>query len=56
MKFWGIDLGGTKIECAVLNDHHEVLIRKRVPTEAQKGYEHVLGQIKKVVNEVALQL
>lgn len=53
MKFWGIDLGGTKIECAVLTEDMNVVVRKRIPTEAHKGYHHILWQILKLVNEVA---
>ncbi|MFC0772136.1 ROK family protein [Terrimonas alba] len=53
MKLWGIDLGGTKIECAVLNEDMSVIIRKRIPTEAQKGYKHILWQVLKLVDEVA---
>lgn len=30
---WGIDLGGTKCECVVL-DGDEVLLRHRIPTRA----------------------
>jgi fructokinase len=56
MNFWGIDLGGTKIECAVLDENHNVIIRKRIPTEANKGYQHVLNQIRKIINEVVLNL
>jgi len=58
MKRWGIDLGGTKIECVVLDDanHHEILIRKRVPTEADQGYPHIISQIKKLVDLVAEEL
>jgi len=50
-NLWGIDLGGTKIECAVLKSAEvpEVLYRMRVPTEADKGYVHVLGQVEKLV-------
>jgi len=28
----GVDVGGTKIEAAVLDDSHNVVLRKRVPT------------------------
>lgn len=57
MNIWGIDLGGTKIECAVLaHDTFSVLTRKRLPTEADKGYEHILSQIKKLVDLVAEEL
>ena len=40
----GIDLGGTKIECLVLDGDRE-LVRERIPTEADQGYEHILSQI-----------
>jgi fructokinase len=58
MKIWGVDLGGTKIECAVLdhNNHENVLIRKRIPTEADKGYRHIVGQIVKLIDLVADEL
>lgn len=55
MKLWGIDLGGTKIECAVL-DTTETLIRRRLPTEADKGYEHIISQITKLVGEVSAEI
>jgi predicted NBD/HSP70 family sugar kinase len=51
---WGIDLGGTKIEGAILpslNDPTPV-IRTRIDTEASKGYEHILRQIEKLVKEM----
>ena len=53
MKLWGIDLGGTKTECAVLDTDMNIIIRKRIPTEAHKGYKHILWQILKLVNDVA---
>ncbi|HNR73241.1 MAG: ROK family protein [Bacteroidetes bacterium OLB12] len=51
-NLWGIDLGGTKVEGVVLKSPVEpkVLFRDRLPTEGHKGYEHILGQIKKVVD------
>ncbi len=44
---WGVDMGGTKIEGAILKDSQnpEVLYRLRVPTESEQGYEHILDQI-----------
>ena len=52
MKYlWGVDMGGTKIEGVILNaEKGEVLIRERVPTEAAKGYETILGQIDKLIH------
>lgn len=46
-QYWGIDLGGTKIEGVVLGatDAPNPLCRIRVPTEAQKGYEHIVERI-----------
>jgi predicted NBD/HSP70 family sugar kinase len=43
---WGIDLGGTKIEGIILDkNNHAIISRLRVPTEGDKGYDHVLNQI-----------
>lgn len=52
---WGVDLGGTKIECAVLEDGKAV-VRRRVPTEADRGYRHILGQIAKALGEAAAEV
>ena len=51
---WGIDLGGTKIEGIILRDNRdpETLIRTRVDTEAAQGYDHVIGQIEKLVEKM----
>lgn len=57
---WGIDLGGTKIECAVITyerntlrtNEFEVLHRERIPTESSKGYDHVINQIKTLISSV----
>ncbi|MBL7874802.1 MAG: ROK family protein, partial [Cyclobacteriaceae bacterium] len=55
---WGIDLGGTKVEGAVLNSAADpkVLFRDRLPTEGDKGYDHILGQIKKLVDKMEATL
>lgn len=55
MNLWGIDLGGTKIECAVLNDGAP-LVRRRIPTEAAGGYEHIIAQIGKLIAEVSSEI
>ncbi len=49
---WGIDLGGTKIEGAILHsaDSAEYGSRLRVPTGAENGYDHIISQIEKLVN------
>ena len=46
-QLWGIDLGGTKIEGAVIDpaSPEKPLCRLRLPTEADQGYDHILSQI-----------
>jgi fructokinase len=41
----GIDLGGTKIEAVVLDQANRELFRRRIPTQAQLGADHILNQI-----------
>ncbi|MDP4148160.1 MAG: ROK family protein [Bacteroidota bacterium] len=54
---WGIDLGGTKVEGVVLESlaNPSPLVRTRIDTEAIKGYEHIIGQIAKLVAELEKQ-
>ena len=49
--YWGVDLGGTKIEGVILAapSPDAVIIRKRIDTEAHLGYEHIVGQINKLI-------
>jgi fructokinase len=54
--YWGIDLGGTKIEGAVVRQRDgalEPLARLRIPTEQEGGYEHILSQIARLVEHLA---
>lgn len=48
---WGIDLGGTKIEGAILPslDNPQPILRTRIGTEGHKGYPHIIDQIGKLV-------
>jgi predicted NBD/HSP70 family sugar kinase len=48
---WGIDLGGTKIEGVVLKSKEdpEILLRKRIDTEAGKGYQHITLRIQELL-------
>jgi fructokinase len=41
----GIDLGGTKIEGIVLSQSGQEVIRRRIETQQERGYEHVLSAI-----------
>jgi fructokinase len=41
----GIDLGGTKIEGVVLDEHNRVIARHRVATERERGYDHIVSRV-----------
>lgn len=54
---WGIDLGGTKIEGAILPSLHDSrpILRTRVDTGAQHGYQHILDQVVRLVQTMKEQ-
>lgn len=54
---WGIDLGGTKIEGVILPSLHnpQPMLRTRIDTEGQKGYEHIIVQIGRLVEQMKTQ-
>ena len=54
---WGIDLGGTKIEILVLDAFtNEVLLRKRADTEKERGRNHILANIKGLLDATVKEL
>ena len=54
---WGIDMGGTKIEGAIVdaNEPTSVIRRVRMPTESERGYDHIVGRVAAVVAELETQ-
>jgi predicted NBD/HSP70 family sugar kinase len=54
MHLVGIDLGGTKIEGAIVDPANpsSALFRTRVPTESAGGYDHIIGQVGKLLAEL----
>jgi len=48
----GIDLGGTKIEGVVLGADGEPAARRRVPTDQQRGYEHIVETTARLAGEL----
>ena len=52
--FWGVDLGGTKIEAAVIDPDRpaEPLGRLRVATESDRGYDHIVARIRSAVDQL----
>ncbi|CAN5449789.1 ROK family protein [soil metagenome] len=54
---WGIDLGGTKIEVAVLPEEGgDPVFRRRIPTEADRGYEAILNNVAGLVEAAGYEL
>ena len=54
-ELWGIDLGGTKIEGVVLRSKNDIdpIARFRIPTEAFKGYEHIIEQVASLIGKLS---
>ncbi len=52
MYFIGVDLGGTKILTAVADDKGKIIARENIPTEADKGQDHVIENINKTIKKV----
>ena len=53
-SYWGIDLGGTKIEGVVLDSLEKAvpLCRVRIDTEQSRGYEHVLRRVGQLIEQM----
>ena len=49
----GIDLGGTKIEAICLDEDLQVIQRKRIPTNQQNGYVHIVDSITNLVSDIS---
>ncbi len=52
-EYWGIDLGGTKIEAVVIDRSMKPLVRRRIPSEASGGYRHILERIRQLVGMIS---
>lgn len=52
----GIDLGGTKTEAVVVRasgDQPEILARRRVPTQRERGYDHIVALVRDLALDVS---
>lgn len=54
MLLWGVDLGGTKIEGVILDPAQpdRALHRTRVPTESERGYDHIVDRVRTVIEQL----
>lgn len=50
----GIDLGGTKTEGVVLGPDRAVVARKRVATDAGRGYQHIVETVGALIDDLRL--
>lgn len=51
-KYIGIDLGGTNVRAAVVDENGNILIEKKTRTEADKGPDHVCEKVIALVKDV----
>ncbi|MFH2041400.1 MAG: ROK family protein [Acidobacteriota bacterium] len=49
----GVDLGGTKVEACLLDADRRILERVRLPSEAEKGADRVIENIRRVIDAVS---
>lgn len=52
----GIDLGGAKIEGVILDAKHRELHRERIATEQDRGYKHILTNIRNLYQRLLVKI
>ncbi len=52
MYFIGVDLGGTNIASALVNEKGEIVNSTIIPTEAQKGPDYVMSNMKREIHKL----
>jgi fructokinase len=48
----GIDLGGTKVEGVVLDAEQRPVLRRRIATESERGYLHIVERVGELADEL----
>lgn len=48
----GIDLGGTKVEGVILDAGLHPVLRRRIATESEQGYDHIVERVGTLVDEL----
>ena len=48
----GIDVGGTNVKIALVNDEGQIIYSNSVPTRAEMGYEYTVNNIKQAIYEL----
>ena len=52
LKRIGIDVGGTNVKIALVNDEGKILYSNSVPTRAEMGYEYTVNNIKQAIYDL----
>jgi len=48
----GVDIGGTEVKTALVDENDKAIFAKNIPTESEKGYKYTINMIAKQVNEL----
>ena len=48
----GIDVGGTNVKIALVDDKGSILYSNSVPTRAEMGYEYTVNNIKQAIKDL----
>jgi glucokinase len=51
----GVDLGGTKVEIALIDKKGKIHTRERFQTDSKQGYKAIFNKIAETINKIALQ-
>ncbi|HEU5141307.1 MAG TPA: ROK family protein [Bacillales bacterium] len=52
-KLWaGVDIGGTKVAVALVNEQGEIVVEDTIPTEVEKGPDHTVENIVDVIRKL----
>ena len=47
----GIDVGGTNVKIALVDDRGNIVYSNSVPTRAEMGYEYTVNNIKQAISD-----
>ena len=47
----GIDVGGTNVKIALVNDKGSIIYSNSIPTRAEMGYEYTINNMKEAIKD-----
>ena len=48
----GIDVGGTNVKIALVNEKGNIIYSNSIPTRAEMGYEYTINNMKEAIREL----